>query len=242
MHATVARVDDFEITGSGGARAWERAPWLPLSAVGTAASPYGTRARILYSELGLYFLFEAEDRVLTCTMTRDFDDIYKEDVIEVFLWPDERHPVYFEYEISPLNVELPILVANHNGAFMGWRPWHYEGDRRVRRATAVTGGPKEPLARVRGWSAEFFLPFALFRGLGNTPARAGTTWRANLYRIDYDGGRPALWAWCTETGGHFHDFRRFGTLRFGDREEQPDTGSPEDSASAGLVAGRHAQA
>jgi hypothetical protein len=39
-------------------------------------------------------------------------------------------------------------------------------------------------------------------------------WRANLYRIDYDADRPSQWAWCTRTGGNFHDFRRFGTLRF----------------------------
>ena len=36
-------------------------------------------------------------------------DLWNEDVFEVFLWTDERYPVYLEYEISPLNHELPIL-------------------------------------------------------------------------------------------------------------------------------------
>ena len=56
-------------------------------------------------------------------------------MFEVFLWPDERDPIYFEYEISPLGRELPILVPNLDGKFLGWRPWHYEGEpaRRARR-------------------------------------------------------------------------------------------------------------
>ena len=40
----------------------------------------------------------------------DFLDLYNEDVVEVFLWPDESFPVYFEYEVSPLNYELPIII------------------------------------------------------------------------------------------------------------------------------------
>mgnify|MGYP006176879765 CR=1 FL=1 len=73
------------------------------------------------------------------------------DVFEVFLWTDERHPIYFEYEISPLNRELPILIPNFGGQFLGWRPWHYEKDRKTRKATAVTGGPKQSGAAIQGW-------------------------------------------------------------------------------------------
>ena len=70
-------------------------------------------------------------------------DLWNEDVFEVFLWTDERYPVYFEYEISPLNRELPILIPNFGGQFLGWRPWHYERDRLTRKATSIIGGPKE---------------------------------------------------------------------------------------------------
>jgi hypothetical protein len=55
---------------------------------------------------------EATDQVLTATLQEDFLDLWKEDVFEFFLWPDERQTVYFEYEISPLGVELPILIPN----------------------------------------------------------------------------------------------------------------------------------
>ena len=147
-------------------------------------------------------------------MTRDGDDLYREDVVEIFLWPDESQPLYFEYEISPLGVELPILVANHEGQFHGWLPWHYTGPRAVRRATSVRGGPKAAGASVEGWTAEFFVPFALFMGMGNIPPTRGSRWRANLYRIDHDQAPFSQWAWCPDTGPTFHRYSAFGTFLF----------------------------
>jgi hypothetical protein len=214
MELKISQVNDFEVTGDGSATAWSRAEWQPLGLVGKAKQGYATRGKVCYSEKGIYFLFDSEDKKLTCSAFQDFMDIYREDVIEVFLWPDEKQDLYFEYEISPLAVELPILVPNHKGGFMGWRPWHYEKDRLTRRATSVRGGSRAAMAACEGWMAEFFIPFALFRGLGNTPPPAGGAWRANMYRIDYDSGEACQWAWCRKTGTNFHDFRNFGTFIF----------------------------
>jgi len=214
MDMVVRKADDFEVTGAGTASAWQAADWQALRCLGPGSATYATRVKALYSVTGLYLLFDCEDRTLTCTMPNDCDDIFREDVVEVFLWPDEAQALYFEYEISPLGVELPILVPNHEGSFMGWRPWHYEGDRRIRRATSVRGGPKASLAAVEAWTAEFCIPFALLRGLGNTPPVTGTKWRANMYRIDYDSSPATHWAWCERTGCNFHRFRDFGTIIF----------------------------
>jgi hypothetical protein len=122
--------------------------------------------------------------------------------------------VYLEYELSPLGVELPLLVSNSGGAFMGWSPWQYTGDRRIRRATAVRGGTKAPGAAVIGWSAEFFIPFRLLTGLRNVPPAPGTQWRANFYRIDYDKSEQTLFAWATGINNSFHDLRQFGAITF----------------------------
>ncbi len=211
--ALVRRTADFEVTGDGAACEWAGADWLPLTRVG-GSSAYLSRAKMLYSDTGLYFLFDCEDRRLTCTMRQDGEDIYREDVVEVFLWPDPRQVLYFEYEVSPLGVELPLLVPNQGGIFMGWRPWHYEGPRQVRRATAVRGGPRASMAAVEGWSAEFFIPFALLRGLGGVPPAPGLRWQGNLYRIDYDASPATHWAWSPASGANFHHCRGFGTLRF----------------------------
>ena len=156
---------------------------------------------------------DGEDRTLTATLQEDFLDLWNEDVFEFFLWPDERYPVYFEYEISPLGFELPILVPNFGGQFLGWRPWHYDGKRKIQKAVAVAGGPATSGASITGWTAEVYLPYDLLKPLQNVPPRPGTTWRANVYRLDHDGGRSAGWDWA-RVGRTFHDIAKFGTLVF----------------------------
>lgn len=209
----VPRTEDFEINGRGDAPAWEKARWEPLSRRTDDGHSYQTRVKMLYSPTGLYVLMDAADREITATMKEDFLDLWNEDVFEFFLWPDERHPLYFEYEISPLGFELPILIPNLDGKFLGWRPWHYEGERKTRKATSTIGGPKESGAAITGWKAEVFVPYDLLKPLGNVPPKPGTRWRANFYRVDYDGGRSTSWDWA-RVGPSFHEFRKFGTLVF----------------------------
>lgn len=213
---SVHLVDDFEVNGNGDHRNWNAAVWTTMRRRQADGHPYDTRFKVLYSKTGLYVLMEGTDRTLTATMKEDFMDLWHEDVFEVFLWTDERHPVYFEYEISPLNRELPILIPNFDGRFLGWRPWHYEGERLTRRATAAIGGPKEPMAAIEGWRAEFVIPFALLRPLNNVPPSPGTRWRANFYRMDHDGGKRTQWEWAP-VGTTFHEFQKFGELVFGER-------------------------
>jgi hypothetical protein len=211
----VARTDDFEVTGRGDAPAWEKAGWELLRCRTADGNAYQTRVKVLYSATGLYVLLDAADSKLTVTaaMQQDFLHLWTEDVFEFFIWPDERNPVYFEYEISPLGFELPILVPNFDGQFLGWRPWDYEGPRKTRKATAVFGGPKQPGAAVISWRAEVFMPYDLLKPLQNVPPKPGTRWRANFYRMDYDGGKHTTWD-LFPVGPGFHEFRKFGTLVF----------------------------
>ena len=213
---SVKPVTDFEITGAGDHAAWRQTEWTPLRPRQADGHPYESRFKVLYSSTGLYFLMEGTDRKLTATMNEDFMDLWNEDVYEVFLWPDERYPVYFEYEISPLNRELPIIIPNFGGKFLGWRPWHYEGPRLVRKNTSIVGGPKESRAAIEGWRAEFFIPYTVLKPLQNVPPKPGTVWRANFYRMDHDGGKRTQWEWAP-VGPSFHEYQKFGELVFADR-------------------------
>jgi hypothetical protein len=218
----VASADDFAVDGTGSAAAWAKAAWASLTLRGAPAGGDGPRGgdssrlgrfKMLYSSTGLYVLMDGDDRALTATMKEDFLDLWTEDVFEFFLWPDERYPVYFEYEISPLGFELPILVPNFGGQFYGWRPWHYEGARKTKKAVSVRGGPAKPGAAITGWSAEVFVPWDLLKPLQNVPPKIGARWRANVYRMDYDGGRTVSWNWAP-LQGTFHQPAKFGTLIF----------------------------
>ncbi|MCX7996535.1 MAG: carbohydrate-binding family 9-like protein [Patescibacteria group bacterium] len=176
---------------------------------------YPTFFRIGYSKFGLFVKIECIDSRISTNYMTDFSDIFRGDVFELFLWPDTSIPVYFEYEISPLGVELPLLVANNGGTFMGWLPWHYEEDRRIHKRVRVTGGCAVAGASITGWIVELLLPFALLKGLKNVPPMPGTQWKGNFFRMDYDDSQIVnKWEWDPRTKGEFHQFRKFGTLHF----------------------------
>ena len=209
----VRPTSDFELTGDGSAPAWKEADWVLLTKRNREGLPYETRVKVLYSPKGLYVLMDATDQKLTATFQEDFEDLWTEDVWEFFLWPDERDPVYFEYEISPLNKELAILIPNLGSKFLGWKPWHYDGARKTRKATSVLGGAPKSGGEISGWKAETFVPYELLAPLRNVPPKPGTRWRANFYRMDYDHGKTTSWDW-SRVGSSFHEFRNFGTLLF----------------------------
>jgi len=108
----VLRTDDFKVTGDGSAPAWQKAAWEPLE---KAARSQGVVPVAIQNAL-------LADRPVRAVQRRrpqvdrhdrkDFEDLWNEDVFEFFLWPDEKQTVYLEYEISPLNHELAILVPH----------------------------------------------------------------------------------------------------------------------------------
>jgi len=213
----IKKTTDFEVNGEGTAAQWATAAWFDLTVQKGPNQPapgkqFSTRVKILYSPTGVYFLYDCTDQKLTATITEDYGALFKEDVVEVFLWPDTEFPIYLEYEVSPLNYELPILVPNIKGRAQGWKPWNYDDRNRVRHATSARGGQKKSMASVEGWMAEFFIPFALMNPIVQSPPKSGTKWKGNFYRIDYD--TPTTYYSWKQTSGSFHDFKKYGTLIF----------------------------
>jgi hypothetical protein len=205
---SITSTADFEINGDTAHHQWKYAPWIMLPQRKLTPVSYRTKVKLLYSETGIYTLFWCDDKKITATLKEDMADIYKEDVVEIFFWTDELFPLYFEYELSPLNYELAILVPNMNGTFLGWAPWHYAGERKTKHAATIIKDGENTV----GWVAEFFIPYKLLTPLNNVPPTKGTKWRVNMYRIDYDSG-VATWSW-QPTRANFHDIESFGTWVF----------------------------
>lgn len=209
----IRKSPDFELSGTGNDDHWKRTEWLTLPERTPTGDPYSTKVKLLYSDSGLYCLYVCEDKGLTATMNEDFLDLWNEDVIEVFLQPDDKRPAYLEYELSPLNHELPIFIYNAKGKLNSWIPFHYTGGRKTRHEVTLQGGTEG--IPLRGWTAAFFIPFELLQPLMNpvvSPPGPGTRWKGNLYRIDYDKGET-LWSWCLNSG-NFHEYDKFGTFVF----------------------------
>jgi hypothetical protein len=203
---------DFEICGEGSASEWGKAEWEIIPKRNNDEIDYITRVKILYSVTGIYFLFHCEDNIITATMQKDNLNLWEEDVVEVFLMPEERFPLYFEYQLSPLNYELTILIPNLDGnrRLLGWLPWNYEGERRTRHKTTIIKDANS--GDVEGWMAEFFIPWVLLDPLVKEPPMAGAEWKANMYRLDYDKG-STRYTW-QKVDRHFHEPHNFGTFLF----------------------------
>lgn len=223
---TLPKVPDFTIDGYGSALQWNSSDWITIPQRETATwdlrnkalaptnrlSPkeMSTRAKMLYSDTGIYFLFQCEDRILQATMEGDYMELWWEDVVEIFLWPDENVPVYFEYQLSPLNI---VSMTQHKkGSFSKHFVYHGENHRTLHK-TSVSGGEKKSLGSINQWTAEIFIPFNMLRLDQKNYPEAETKWQINLYRFDYDTGDRARWEWQPVSGKN-HDIEKFGTLLF----------------------------
>lgn len=193
---------------------WREAPPFALVPVADDAPP-PTAFRILAAPDALHLRIVCAATRLTCRMENDGDPLYLEDVVEVFLGPAGRDPaVYLEYEVSPRGRDLLLLVAcERDGTRSAWRPWALGPDRRPSPRVRTRGGPAVHGGRVRGWTADIRLPWALCAGLGGRPA-PGAEWRGNVFRIDHAGGAPAHAAWAALDRAAFHQPARFGRIRF----------------------------
>jgi hypothetical protein len=209
----VRRCDDFELTGKGDDPAWAKTDWFTLTKLDPEGEDYETKCKILYSAKGIYVLFAGTDNKVSTQYDQDFGDLFRGDVFEVFFQPDPKLPLYFEYEVNQLSRELVLLIPNFGKNAHGWKPWHYEKDRKVKKMVRVEGGEAAKNASISSWSAELFFPFDLLKTLANVPPTSGTVWHANFYRLDYDSGNMVKWAW-SPVEKSFHEYRNFRPICF----------------------------
>jgi Carbohydrate-binding family 9 len=209
----VKKCPDFNLTGTGDNNEWTRTEWNYLTKLDTGGKIYSSKFKILYSAKGIYVLFSGEDNKISTQFNKDFDNLFKGDVFEVFFHTDPKTPIYLEYEVNQLNKELVLMVPNINGKVYGWIPWHYEKDRSIKKVVNVVGGKKIANSAITSWSAELFFPYDLFSPLGNVPPTSGTIWNANFCRLDYDSGKMIKWAWAPVQNS-FHELEKFRTIKF----------------------------
>ena len=58
----VKHTEDFGLTGDGSAASWSKAAWLTLPQRNKTNVAYHTRVKMLYSDSGIYCLWNSEDK------------------------------------------------------------------------------------------------------------------------------------------------------------------------------------
>lgn len=189
-------------------------PWSPPSGADAldlrrhdgAPPRLRTVVHLWRSESTLYVLYDMDDeREVTATLLRDDSEIWREDVVELFLAP--RTPSeYYELEISPLatrfsaQISSPDLDRATMRVDMTWTPGSFTG--LVRRDS---GDP---------WRTRVRLSID-FEELDASPA-PGDRWRINFYRIDRSdtGDEYSAWSTSDSDAPDFHRPRDFGIMEF----------------------------
>ena len=70
------------------------------------------KVKITLENNHLIFHYEIVDKCIYNPLTKDNDDLYDYDVVEVFISFKERKDEYFEYELSPFGVRFKGLIIN----------------------------------------------------------------------------------------------------------------------------------
>jgi hypothetical protein len=187
-------------------------PWTGVGRVEWGPPEYVTAFRALWDDAGLFLRFDAKDAVPWHTFTRRDEQLWEEEVVEVFLDPARSGRDYAELEISPANVVCDVRME---------RPWP---DKKMDLAWDLEGLEtrveirQDAEGRTSGWTALAFLPWEGLRSLPSSrrialPPRAGDRWRFNVFRIERPGGRAdkergavfAAWSSSSQPGFHVPD-------------------------------------
>lgn len=184
---------------------WGTAQWQPISTQwnGKAVDPqWETSFAARWTEGFLYFGFQTRFQNLTMAddpviQTRTPGLWDKEDVVEVFIASDLKHPnCYKEFELSPSAQWIEIDL---------------DRDRNLKNFNWVAGMEGRSTVNIdqRKWQAEFRVPLSSLKMKGVT---AGSRVAFNAYRVELKSSLYLAWNPTMTPEPDFHVPRRFGQM------------------------------
>ncbi|MBS1271223.1 MAG: hypothetical protein MAGBODY4_00352 [Candidatus Marinimicrobia bacterium] len=169
-----------------------------------------TQVRLLWDDDYLYVGYEVEDNRIIANFTKRDEPLWQEDVVELFLSPSGSEHYYYEFNFSPREVILDLIVLNDGGhAGEGRGELVSFADRDVKGLRVSTH-----IHENQNWSATVAIPFRELHFAGNQPPAPGDEWRANLCRIEYGEAEEEYSTWSPTGLVDFHTSEKFGVMVF----------------------------
>jgi hypothetical protein len=150
---------------------------------------YATRVKMLWDDDYMYFAADMEEPDVWGNLTKKDSGICAENDFEIFIDPDGDGIDYYEFEISPLNGVLDLLLPV---AFKSmWRgktndhSWDING---LKTAVYVDGTLNCFHDIDRGWSVEVAWPMkslAEYAHAISVPPKNHDQWRVNFSRVEF---------------------------------------------------------
>jgi len=187
LNYTVFKADEpIVLDGKDNEKVWAKAAWSePFSDIegaGGTKFPYTTKYKLLWDNDFLYIYLKMEEDALWA-VHRTTDQVFHENVIKLFVDPDNDMTTLFQIQVNPYN-EVYWLVMNKayrdkGKRLDGWMPIGAQS------AVGITGTVNNPTDKDTEWTIEMALPLKSFTIATRTPAE-GTFWRFDVQRTDYD--------------------------------------------------------
>ena len=123
-------VDRIQIDGHLDEYAWERARQINdfkriLNHYDKIEAP--TRAKMLWDDKYLYVGFHCDDREMWAVYENEDDQLWEEEVVEIFIDPDGDGKNYLELEVSPTNTVVDLLIKSVEPDFESDKDWDIVG-------------------------------------------------------------------------------------------------------------------
>lgn len=171
-----------------------------------------TEARLLWDQDSLYLAIRAHDRDLCSWGTkRDSDFLFRADVLEVFLQPDEDVPSRYEINVNPEGVIYDAFYPYGNTSATRFAAWNGTFEH----AIALNGTLNEWRDEDQWWQLEIRIPFSSLPSLGDKLPEPGTTWRFHIGCYNFSVYlRGAEISSCVPFKETFHETEKYRYLRF----------------------------
>jgi hypothetical protein len=192
---------------------WKAAPAVTLTkSFDGSPATRRTVARMLYDDQNIYVAFDCEDPDVWGSKTNRDDDIYNEDVVEIFLDANGDGATYNELEVSPHNVIFDASFVSRRSDLPAAMKW----DSGMKSAVQVRGTLDNDADKDEGYSVEMQIPIANLNTVPHVPPQKGDVWRFNLYRLEHLQRRTSIegQSFSPLFQGDFHNLPRFGKLVF----------------------------
>jgi hypothetical protein len=194
--------------------------WRTASTIAWGPAPYRTSFAALWNDDGLAVRFVVCDPDPWHTMTRRDDQIWDEEVVELFVDPTRTGRHYAEVEFSPINVVTDLHIHEPAPHLTGDRAWDWFGLEST--VTPWSSSGLDP----GGWMVLAWLPWPGLQHLtadvaALVPPAPDDRWRFNVFRIKRPYGpaepeRGVIYAAWSVPGGHsFHEPASFRDMVFG---------------------------
>jgi len=214
-YAVKRREGDIVIDGVLDEPAWKKADVIQLRE-GALGGPvrFGTRARMLWDDDAIYVAFECDDPDVHAPLDRYDDDLWKHDLVELFIDTVAEGNQYMELHAAPSGALADVIWADFipNIDWFTAKGWeHFEGSTPkqafqlpgMTMKVKIDGTLNIPADTDKGYTVEWRIPFAGMRNAVSDLAKckqpidmttfeqvpieapkAGAVWRMNFNRCD----------------------------------------------------------